>query len=371
MRVALLSGENYGTNYYRATLVKRGIDRWGAERGVEAFHCGVFSLGFVESVDVFYLLRPTPEMAPPELIHRLRRLGKPIVMDFDDDLFNVPTWSMSSQTFDLKNVVDHFRWAYLAADVVTTTTESAARRAREVAPQASVAIVPNAFDQDVKLLRPVPAPKPDDVPCVGWAGGSQHNEDLRAIEPVLWECLKRGYGLTFVGDGPRGFRGLSPRHKVNWIPGNHNVEMYLQNMPLAGFDVGLAPLLDHPFNRSKSCLKAIEYSWLCGCPSVLQDLGPYEELVADGRRFFKVAGFDRDAWMVQIEAALRAMREDGRRYVLPGTYTLRSTTERWIDAFARAHLEATGREAPGHRPRETTAPRVLPVDIRAADPVGV
>ena len=348
MRVAILSGENHGTNYFRGTLVKRAIDRWGKARGVEAFHCGVFSMSFLETVDVFYFLRPNPEMAPPELMHRIKRLGKPIVMDFDDDLFNVPTWSMSSQTFDIRAVVDHFRYCYLTADLVTTTTEAAARRCREIAPQASIAIVPNAFDTDAKLLRPVPEPKKDDVPCIGWSGGSQHNEDLRAMEPVFRECMRRGYGLTFVGDGPRGLRGLSPKHKIKWLPGNPNVEMYQQIMPLGGFDVGLAPIIDHPFNHSKSALKAAEYSWLCGCPSVLSDLSPYDEVADDGRRFLKVAGFDVGAWMEKIEAALAAQREGGRRYVLPGAYDLRNTFPKWVGAFARAHREVTEREAPGY-----------------------
>lgn len=363
MRVAILSGENHGTNYFRGTLVKRAIDRWGAKQGVEAFHCGVFSMGFLETVDVFYLLRPSPEMAPPELIHRIKRLGKPVVMDFDDDLFNVPSWSMSSQTFDIKAVVDHFRYCYLCADLVVTTTEAAARRLREVAPQASIEIVPNAFDVEAKLLRPFPAARADDIPCVGWAGGSQHNEDLRALEPVFHACLKKGYGLTFIGDGPRGLRGLSPKHKIKWLPGNNNVEMYQQIMPLGGFDVGLAPVIDHPFNHSKSALKATEYSWLCGCPSVLSDLSPYDEVAEDGRRFFKVKGFDVDAWMTKIDAALAAHKEDGRRYVLPPRYNLANTFPRWVGAFARSYREVTGRDAPGYQ--EAEAREAPPVSLAA------
>lgn len=346
MRVAILTGETSGTNYFRATLVKRAIDRWGAPLGVEAFHSCVFSMSFLESVDVFYLLRPTPELMPIELLHRIKREGKTVVVDYDDDVLNVPSWSMSAQTFDMGGIRKYCRSVYKSADLVTTTTRAAARIVREYAPQASVRIVPNSFDRAVKLLKPLPQHKPGDVPCVGWSGGSQHNEDLAALMPVFHACLKRGYGLTFLGDGPRGLRGLSPRHKVSWVNGTNHIELYQQLMPLAGFDVGLAPVLDIRFNHSKSCLKAVEYSWLCGVPAVLSDIPCYEEV--EGDRFFKVKGFDVDAWMEAIDAGIAITQREGRRYYLPPQYDLGNTFYKWVEAFAQAHLEATGRVAPGY-----------------------
>lgn len=367
MRVAILSGENYGTNYYRGTLVKRAIDRWGAEHGVTAFHTHLFSMQFLApgAVDVFYCLRPIPELLPVELMHRLKREGRPIVVDYDDDLFAVPKWSTSSQTFDLGGIQEFCRGIMVAPDVVTTTTKAGARIVKDYAPQAETRVIPNAFDPTLKLFRPFPAHQKGDVPNVGWSGGGQHTKDLEMLEPVFRECLKRGYGLTFVGDGPRALRGLSPKHKIQWVNGSHNVEMYHQSMPIAGIDVGLAPVVDERFNHSKSALKAVEYSWLCGCPTVLSDLSCYDEIPTDdSMRATKVRGFDRDEWMAKIEHGLERMRTEGRRYCLPAAYHLRNTYEKWIEAFALAHRIARGEEAPGYEaPTKASTESVALVNV--------
>jgi hypothetical protein len=42
------------------------------------------------------------------------------------------------------------------------------------------------------------------------------------------------------------------------------------------FDVGLAPLTDNVFNRSKSGLRLLEHSW-CGVPTVASDYPPYSD----------------------------------------------------------------------------------------------
>lgn len=355
MRVALLSGVNYGTNYYRASLVKRAADRWGATRGVEAFHVHLFSNGFLEKdsgIDVFYLLRPIPEMMPLELLHRLKRDGRPLVIDWDDDLFSVPKWSPSSTTFDLGGVREYCRGVMCAPDVVTATTEAGARAVREYmaelgAGDVPTRVIPNAFDPDLKVFRAFPeVSKP---PAVGWQGGAQHEKDLAAIEPVFRECLKRGYGLRFIGEGPRGLRALSKKYRIEWIQGSHDVESFLQSLPLAGFDVAVAPLVDEKFNHSKSALKAAEYAWYAGCPSVLSDLSPYDEVPADGAWVQKVRGHDTATWMAAIERGIEVSRERGRCYRLPARYNLRHTFDRWVDAWNLAHRAVRGCDAPGYR----------------------
>lgn len=343
MRIAIISGENYGTNYFRGALVKRAIDRWGARAGVEAMFCSAFPTNLLEpsaGIDVFYFLRPTFDH-PIDLLHRIKRAGKPLVIDYDDDLFNVPAWSPAAQTFEIGSVRSYYKHALAAADLVTTTTKAASRIVGSYS-GAESRVIPNAFDREHKLFRPMPQWVDGGTPNIGWSGGSQHSEDLKALEPVFMECLRRGYGLTFVGDGPRFLRGMSPKHRVAWVPGNHNVEMYQQHMPLAGFDVGLAPVLDIPFNHSKSALKFAEYSWLCGVPAVVSDIPCYAEVVPDGKRAFKVKGWEVSSWMDAIEAGIETTKEEGRRYILHGQYDLENTWKQWVGAFADAYRIVRG-----------------------------
>ena len=356
MRVCILSGIGYGTNYYRATLVKRAIDRWGGPLGVEAFHTHLFSLSFMDpkAVDVFYLLRPIPEMIPVEMLHRLKREGRPIVLDYDDDLFAVPSWSPSSLTFDLGGIREFCRGVHACPDVITTTTAAGARIVKEYTPDAETRVIPNAFDPALKILRPFPKWKDGDVPNIGWAGGSQHERDLAHLLPVFHECLQRGYGLTFIGDGPRGLRGL-PGKKIAWVQGTHEIEEFHQALALVGFNVGLAPVVDERFNHSKSALKPAEYGWYAGCPSVISDLSCYDEVEDDGQWNHKVRGWDRDLWMDRIEKALAVTREHGRRYRTPDRYNIKTTFHQWCAAFNRAHQIARGEDAPGYREAEAPA----------------
>lgn len=356
MRVAILSGIQYGTNYYRGTLVKRAIDRWGAARGVEAFHVHLFSKAFLEesAVDVFYLLRPVPEMMPAELLHTIKRRGIPIVIDWDDDLFSVPAWSPSSHTFDMGGVREYCRAVMATPDVVTTTTEAGARIVRDYMGDfgnrdVPTRAIPNAFDPELKLLRPFgEGAGAGEPPAIGWGGGAQHERDLAAILPVFEECLRRGYGLRFIGEGPRALRGLSKRHRIEWVQGTHEVEEYLQALAISGFDVALAPVVDEKFNHSKSALKAAEYGWIAGCPAVISDLSCYDEVREDGAWVHKIKGFDRDQWMAAIEAGLALTRTGGRNYRLPVRYNLKHTFDRWVEAFNHAHEVARGCAAPGY-----------------------
>jgi glycosyltransferase involved in cell wall biosynthesis len=100
------------------------------------------------------------------------------------------------------------------------------------------------------------------------------------------------------------------------------------------FDIGIAPLLDTPFTRSKSPIKAIEYNAL-GIPVVASNVGPYRDYVVDG-----VNGFlcDTEAeWVDRLnllvsDADLRASMSEQARQVA-GLHTIDQTAPLWEAAF--------------------------------------
>lgn len=345
MRVGILTGEEHGSNYYSGTLVKKYLGK----RGIGAFHTKVFDVAEFMRCDVAYMIRPffLDAEAIPQ-IHALKRAGVPIVMHADDHFYEVPAWSPSAPTCHRYETQRRFTAGFAAADLVVTPSRTLAREFKARFPNAAFRIIPNAFDRDVKLLRPYPRLDGAEVPTIGWSGGAQHQGDLAAINDVLIRCLDRGWKLSFVGDVPNGMNG---RRNTSFIPGCSGVELYMQSMPLARFHVALAPLIDNLFNRCKSALKAVEYGHLCGCPMVLQDLDTYDEIEADGRRIQKVKGHDPDDWMRAIEAGLEVYREEGRRYSLAPKYDMENTIDLWVEAFRDAHRIARGRDV-GEAPVE-------------------
>jgi glycosyltransferase involved in cell wall biosynthesis len=69
-----------------------------------------------------------------------------------------------------------------------------------------------------------------------------------------------------------------PRERVRVTPWTESVPDYWRAID---YDIMLAPLRAHPFNRSKSPLRVLEAAML-GIPVVASDYGPYAEFVQHG-----------------------------------------------------------------------------------------
>ena len=80
----------------------------------------------------------------------------------------------------------------------------------------------------------------------------------------------RAINRYFFGDQPR---GIDPQWHVEWhppVPFAH----YPAKLAQLAADIGVAPLLDTPFNACKSALKALEYGAL-GMAMIASELAPY------------------------------------------------------------------------------------------------
>ena len=71
---------------------------------------------------------------------------------------------------------------------------------------------------------------------------------------------------------------------TRWSRWNTNLVEYLHTLD---FDIGIAPIAYHVFNKSKSDIKALEYAAL-GIPVVASDFGPYAASVTHGVTGFLV-----------------------------------------------------------------------------------
>ncbi len=336
MNIYIYSGEFFGTNYFRAQLVRKYLER----RGHAVVHSQHIMPEHSAGFDVIYILRPLWEYCSLEVIHKLKRAGVPIVMDYDDRLDSIPPWSPSAQFYQPWVKKDYHEHVFASADFITCGGPESQKDIKRWSSAPSM-VINNAFDTEYKLLRPTNT-FVRGVPTIGWVGGGQHQEDLESISDVWNECLNRGYHLEFLGDAPRCIVG---KPNTNLTMGTQHVEMYFQIPPLLGFDVMLAPLLDIPFNRCKTDLKAMEYAWLTGCPMVLQDGIPtFVNWQEDGKRVFKASG---NNWMEKIELAVEAMKTGGRKYWLPPGYSMEDTAPKWEEAMETAYRIVRGAEPPG------------------------
>jgi glycosyltransferase involved in cell wall biosynthesis len=66
-----------------------------------------------------------------------------------------------------------------------------------------------------------------------------------------------------------------------------------------GFDIGIAPLVDCNFNRSKSNLRWLEYSAL-KIPTVATDISHFRQTVRNGEDGFLIKNNDLDEWVTRL-----------------------------------------------------------------------
>jgi hypothetical protein len=139
-------------------------------------------------------------------------------------------------------------------------------------------------------------------------GTTSHDRDFALIEPVLAR-LKTEYADRIVIDvlgmtGPReltaGLNRIGPSpHATRSYPGFVN----WLNGRLPGWHIGLAPLLDTPFNRCKSPIKAMDYAAI-GLATLASDAPAYRGSIADGPTGQLVPN-DPVAWYAALDWLIR------------------------------------------------------------------
>ncbi len=213
------------------------------------------------------------------------------VYDMDDDLLCVdPENASCYQIFhpleaDTRRNVE-------AADIVTVSGPVLAERYRAINP--NVAILPQVIPDgmpywpvasDEQLYEPL---------TVGWAGSMHKRQDWPGIAEMLADFGRLVPDARFRFYGADYSRGLlGPR--ADAVPFTDPMT-YWRNLQ---FDIGIAPLIDTPFNRGKTVTKLIEYG-ARGIPTVASAIGQYATWIDHGVNGFLVD--DPSEWVPYLLA---------------------------------------------------------------------
>lgn len=208
-----------------------------------------------------------------QIIEYCRRYGTKLVYDIDDDLLALGEDHPESENY--KEYGPLVKEMLNAADQVWVSTEILAERYHSIAKQ--IFVVPNRLDARVWRGRPEEARRKGPTRFL-YAGTSSHQPDYERIIAPSFSLLEREFGsdveLHLVGLAKQpGSRRTIEIPIPAGVPGSYPAfATWLQS--LDDFDIGLAPLLDTPFNEAKSNIKWWEYSAI-GLASILADLAPY------------------------------------------------------------------------------------------------
>ena len=174
---------------------------------------------------------------------------------------------------------------------------------------------------------------------IGWGGSHGHMEDMAEIaRPLInWIITKPNVSLHLMCSEPiwKLFDSL-PQDKKKWtLPGSlDDYYNFLENI-----DIGIAPLKDYAFNRSRSDVKFLEYA-VSGVVPVVSHLEPYLESVKNGETGFF---FKNTAELINILNQLtdnakltQHIAGEARQYVLRERLQIQHVHDR-LD-FYRHHL---------------------------------
>jgi len=256
----------------------------------------------------------------PMIVERLNKWGIVTIVDLDD--YWLPTKEHPAHALVMergihKKICENVR----AAQYVTTTTSIYADEIKKL--NKNVFVIPNAINPDEPQFKA--KTEKSDTLRFGWLGGSSHLHDIKLLEGNFskLESLKDKFSLVLCGFDTRGSvteinaqtkeqkqRPIKPEETV-WAryeeiftnnyklvseeqkqfllkfsneqyTGEENpfysrvwtqpVTSYAKNYRL--FDVSLAPIKNHIFNRMKSQLKVIEAGFYKKA-IIASDVGPY------------------------------------------------------------------------------------------------
>lgn len=216
---------------------------------------------------------------PSEWIQKEARRGRTkIVLELDDDLWNIEGSSPIAHGFFNLEMQARAKENLAVADLVTTTTDHLANRLSEYT-KAPIEVIPNhvsswLIDHEVE--------RRSGVTTVGWAGSATHNGDWAELASELRRFLTRNPGVELHTMGHHVAERWKTNVRHSWW--KNEIDDYLR---VIDFHVGLAPLRPSLFNKSKSALKAMEYGAL-GIPIVASNCGPYADYVRHGETGFLV-----------------------------------------------------------------------------------
>jgi len=319
------------------------------------------------------------------LIKKLREWGIVTIADLDD--YWQPGVEHPAYELIKKNNLDfHIKNNLKAADYVTTTTKLFADEISKI--NKNVFVLPNAINPDEPQFKA--KTEPSDRLRFGWLGGSSHLHDLKLIEGTTntLSSLKDKYQMYVCGFDTRGsvteinretgeqkqrpikpeetvwkkyeeiftdnYRFIDDEHK-NYLMKFESGDFYRDDVfyhrvwtqPISSyaknyskFDVSLAPIKDHMFNRMKSQLKVIEAGFYKKA-LIASNIGPYtidlkhsldKGNFTDGNALLVDKSRNRSDWAKYMKKLINnpSWVEDlGERLyeTVNGTYDLKSVTK--------------------------------------------
>ncbi len=308
--------------WYRCTVPGRALTHLGYEVRINES----LSREMVDWADVVVFQR-IHDATVHQAIRYCRDAGRLTVYEIDDDLWNIHPDSGAFPYYSTPGVLEATEEAIRACELVTTTTQPLADRLKSM--NRNICVLPNMLPDESWQFE-FPVSQSQDRVVIGWAGSNTHLPDLKLLLGVVHQLLSRFDNVEFAWAGttemPLGaherMRMLDP------VP----LEEYPQL--LGNFHIGLAPVVDSVFNRSKSDLKYLEYARR-GIPVVASRTASYGMSIENGVNGY-LAGNAKDwlKYLTRLVENVELRRDVGlTAMAYARTRMMSGNVGRWEEAY--------------------------------------
>lgn len=285
---------------------------------------------------------------------RWRASGGTFIWEVDDDLLDGEGLRKRGAFLDaIEGLAKKVRWLSMHADIVTVSTSTLADKIRPF--NKNVHIVPNYLDANLWQLKHLrdhtkgSYAKVKGGPVrIGYIGTPSHQEDVEIVKEAMQRIqFEYGDGVEIEVIGV--FQNITPLFgKRVGLPKKNDYPNFVKWLhQRVHWDIGIIPLEDDDFNKSKSHLKFLEYAAL-DMAIVCSDVESYRH-IAQHERNALVVEKSSTAWYEAIKDLVEHV-EKRERFAHQAYSDL--VTSYTIEVNAGAYLsvlDQTGCPAPTER----------------------
>ncbi|MGX5846519.1 glycosyltransferase [Mesorhizobium sp. PL10] len=262
--------------------------------------------------------------------------GRPYAYYIDDNFWRIVGDNPLALYYRHPIVRKSLEFMVSHAETVIVNSPELARFVSSFNPR--VTVLPSFFDFSlIDGSSPISA---DEI-RIGFAGSPSRVADLSLISPLIQPILERFPKAVFE------FAGVLPKGvvagaRVRFFPHTGDYGAYIKFQTSRNWAIGLAPLIDHEANRSKTDNKYREYGAL-SIAGIYSNIIPYKNVVKDMETGLLVENTEQE-WLNAVSMLISFPE---RRSKLVGVafddvhkrYDLNTVSQEWSDLFLKIDKE--------------------------------
>ncbi len=319
-----------------------------AERGKVEFRWKLETKADVTDVDwcdLVIFCRNT-EPAYGHLLNAAVCAGKPIIFDLDDNFWDIPfdTDPELARYHRLPPRLAQLEKYLSFSSLVRVYSPVLAERVRAFSNK--IKMLKSGFDFSLVSQSPPPAGSTTSIVyATSRIVDDQYHEFLAGIIRIL-DVYQDRVSLTICGCKPR---ELAARKGVKLIPLFPDYDRFLMDFYAQGFDIGLAPLPNTVFHRSKNNTKFRDYG-ACRVAGVYSNIDVYSSCIEDGRTGILVdntpeSWFAGVARLIENPQLTSSIKEQAYKHVYDN-YRQELVEDEWLVDIASVLANQSGQCGP-------------------------